>query len=142
MTKETKRLLKLATHLERGELGQDKWNFAKLHNVGKCGTMGCAMGELPHVFPSKWKYFDDGDGMDKGAKCMAPVLRGGKNCTNADVIAFFGFNDYATLQHLFFPSRFMTVQDPAQYGGRVLGFRASRQQVAAQIRAFVAKCRS
>jgi hypothetical protein len=61
-----KRLLKLIIHLERGKLGHPVFDFS-CWNAGKkvngCRTNGCAVGELPVLFPRLWKfrgsYFDD-----------------------------------------------------------------------------------
>lgn len=48
-----RRLLKLATHLETGKLGHRHFYFGA-YNLGavtanKCGTSGCAIGELPII---------------------------------------------------------------------------------------------
>lgn len=58
------RLEKLATHLESGKLGHAKFDFSAINETrdhaippcGKCGYAGCALGELPIVFPRLWKF--------------------------------------------------------------------------------------
>jgi len=61
--KGAERLLKLVEHLESGKLGQDEFDFTTYHGLKIdpetetiCGTRGCAIGELPHVFPQDWVY--------------------------------------------------------------------------------------
>jgi len=52
------RLLDLALHLERGVLGHEKFCFTTYNGntEGRCGTMGCAIGELPIIFPLEWGW--------------------------------------------------------------------------------------
>ena len=56
------RLLKLAEHLETGKLGHKKFNFRHFSQGDRqekrnmCGTSGCAIGECPVVWPTKWAY--------------------------------------------------------------------------------------
>ncbi len=57
------RLLKLANHLLNGKLGHKTFNFAIYNSNGdgsipinKCGTVGCAIGECPIVFPRSWTF--------------------------------------------------------------------------------------
>lgn len=66
-----KRLLKIAKHLRSGKLAHKKFNFATynttywgetpnpLYSKRGCGTSGCAIGELPAIWPNsfKWKEF-------------------------------------------------------------------------------------
>lgn len=52
------RLLKLAGHLLSGKLGHEVFDFS-LYNDRKgpiCGTRGCAIGELPVIFPVEWIF--------------------------------------------------------------------------------------
>lgn len=63
------RLLALAEHLESGELGHkhftlDVWNSLygnrQICLDHSCGTYGCAVGELPILFPEDWKFSYNG----------------------------------------------------------------------------------
>lgn len=55
------RLLKLAKHLESGNLGHKIFTMS-VFNVGDrdpgtgCGTAGCAIGECPIAFPGEWEF--------------------------------------------------------------------------------------
>jgi len=61
-------LLKLADHLESGKLGHPTFDFTTFNStlrydmsprkpvVPGCGTNGCAIGELPVLFPKLWKF--------------------------------------------------------------------------------------
>lgn len=57
------RLLKLAEHLEVGELGHEVFDFTV---YGGCGFAGCALGECPTVFPDDWAF-----------RGLTPMLRDG-----------------------------------------------------------------
>jgi hypothetical protein len=67
------RLLKLAQHLETGDLGHNHFYFGDYNQNGTvtnpCGTQGCAIGECPIVFPDDWEFLED-DGE------FLPVLEG------------------------------------------------------------------
>ncbi len=137
------RLLKLAKHLEKGKLGHKKFDFQVINQPRgnnnlipsstcgvkpySCGYAGCAMGECPVAFPRQWLF-------DAAAR---PRLRVGSDQeagvpTFADACAFFGL-DTAAGVHLFEPN----AQYTEMFGGRRLGPRATKRQVAANIRAFV-----
>lgn len=62
-----RRLLKLADHLEHGKLGHEKfdfryWNWSENWMVGnalpksECGTLGCAIGEMPILWPKRFMF--------------------------------------------------------------------------------------
>jgi hypothetical protein len=134
-----RRLEKLATHLEKGKLEHKKFNFAVINadrrgrelEVNGCGYAGCALGEMPAAFPSafQWHY-----GFPKSRQ------RNGKGVgAFDDVMEFFGII-YEEAEHLFQPSYSdsWTYQKPKLYGGKILGSKATREQVAANIRAFIA----
>lgn len=63
------RLQKLAEHLESGKLAHKKFDI-KYYNVGdetgpfplkgQCGTVGCALGECPAVWPELWRWTTNG----------------------------------------------------------------------------------
>ena len=59
------RLLKLANHLLKGKLGHDVFNFtcynanidsSPLAKRRECGSCGCAIGEMPIVWPKFWGF--------------------------------------------------------------------------------------
>ena len=132
------RLLKLAAHLERGELGHAEFNFA-VFNGGKynrngCGTMGCAIGECPFVWPQEWKF-------DKNFRNFLPVLRSYKGTpkayllvesTSYSALKFFGIT-YVEFEELFVPGVKITWRSPPSS----LGINATKEEVAANIREFV-----
>ncbi len=124
------RLLKLAEHLESGVLGHKEFDFDQfntgLRGEKGCGTVGCALGECPIVFPKSWKF--------GGYTKMLPGLKRGKLYTYEAAEKFFGVSGAAS-QHLFCPS----AQNTQEFGGNDLDRNATRHQVAANIRAFVAK---
>ena len=134
------RLNKLATHLERGKLGHKKFDFSVYHQPNApslgprkptrreyCGTAGCAIGECPIAFPDDWYFNGRGD----------PVLRyHSTEYICDDTSRFFGLNELQR-RHLFVPN----LQVPQVFGGKILRDRASRKDVAKNIRAFVRKMR-
>lgn len=140
-----RRLLKLAEHLERGELEHRKfyfgnWNvdekLSPLHTNG-CGFAGCAVGECPQAFPQQWRWKDGQPTLRTIEHTIDPPIESAQE--------FFGL-DEDEMNHLFIPSfayvsggsRFsVRNQRPWRYGGRVLGNRATKEQVAANIRAFI-----
>jgi hypothetical protein len=134
------RLLKLAEHLETTKYAK----FSKVHDTGGhgfdfgtvydqvgCGTMACAMGELPACFPKSYKLLERGaeDGWTF-YEIEAKFKHEGKN----DLHVFFGIDEDA-IDHLFFPGG----QRTHVYGGRELDQKATPRAVAKNIRAFVAK---
>ncbi len=122
------RLLKLADHLEYGQLGHKVFDFDSynLDEHGKpcqarsCGYAGCAIGECPVVFPEEWSFNDYG----------YPRLNG-HGASSAEI--FFGISEDA-FDHLFIP----TGQSTERFGGVFLNRAATKEQVAANIRSFVA----
>lgn len=134
------RLLKLATHLEKGKLGHRKFNFGLYNDKEfKCGTSGCAIGECPIAFPKDWEFRND------QIVCLVNQRQSefsdGYDMNNAAAKKFFGITE-AEYCHLFLPTpTYASTSDIQQnvrkYGGSVLGVRAKKEQVAANIRAFV-----
>lgn len=157
-----KRLLKLATHLEKGKLIHKEFSFAdfntSIDEVKKrawdkycklpleeqyktaypdsyiidvkpysCGTAGCALGEMPVVDKKNWNFNKD----------AMPHLKGTRQEPFESAIKYFGLPDGAA-NHLFSPDS----QDKKEFGGRILGNKAKPKQVAANIRAFIAKMES
>lgn len=57
-------LLALARHLEFGNLAHKQFDFSCINSGPKdirgCGTTGCAVGELPELWPGDWAWEVDG----------------------------------------------------------------------------------
>jgi hypothetical protein len=129
------RLLKLAEHLEKGKLGHKIFAFQVFNYspVGEfdgkgCGTMGCAIGECPFVFPKYWKFVDSGVRNER-----VPILKTAKsNAPFYSVEEFFGING-REYDHLFAP----LMQQPTLFSGKELGYEAAPEEVASNIREFV-----
>ncbi len=128
-----RRLLKLAEHLETGKLGHKIFDFDHI-NYGKrdergCGTNGCAIGELPIVFPRSFKFHTyenihwDGD--------LTYIPNSGLSAFPA-AEDFFGISSDET-EKLFCP-----YGNDGEEWGKLLDNGATRKQVAKNIRAFVA----
>lgn len=134
------RLLKLADHLEKGKLFHDMFNFglystahetnpiipAAVGGVTTCGTMGCALGECPTVFPDDWVLVRGYPNL------ISEVLEGYAAAPRSSAAQFFDI-DQEEVDHLFYP----TMQQCGKYGGKKLCMYASKEEVAANIRAFV-----
>jgi len=121
------RLEMLAEHLEKGQLGHERFDFRFYNNdYSKCGTSGCAMGECPVLWPDQWEWYHDSVVLSE-QKGIGPEMSG---------MRWFSItlNEYA---HLFIPLS----QDPAMFGGELLERDATRYEVAANIRAFIEKMR-
>jgi len=125
------RLLKLANHLEKGKLGHKEFNIRYVNFSGNgiydsngCGTCGCAIGELPFVFPRRFRFWKGSD-----SSVVEDRIKG---TLNSD--GFFGLNQDEA-EHLFWPQS----QDTKRYGGRVLTDDATKTQVAKNILAFIKK---
>lgn len=140
------RLLKLAAHLETGKLGHKIFNFDIINDIWepKCGTQGCALGELPIVFPDRWKF------SSRGSVLMsAPSDVESDICTffslsgvESDICTFFWLSDEEYML-LFTPceqykKRPEWLPDPYMPWYKVTGSKAKKEEVAANIRRFVA----
>ena len=134
------RLLKLADHLEKGKLFHDMFNFglystahetnpiipAAVGGGTTCGTMGCALGECPTVFPDEWVLI-------RGyPNIVAEVVEGYAGAPRNSAAKFFDIDPRA-VDHLFYPDH----QNIIRYGGKDLNSTATKEEVAANIRAFV-----
>ena len=126
---QTQRLQKLHDHLVKGQLNHTVFDFAKFHSHTGCGTAGCALGEAPYLFPDDWQFVQQ-YGMTR------PVLKGlppsNFRASHRAAMQFFGISSKAA-DHLFFPR----LQTPKLYGGVVLTGRASKEEVARNIRLFI-----
>jgi hypothetical protein len=124
------RLLKLAEHLEHGQLEHvmfyfGSWNAnqsLKSLSTNGCGYAGCAIGECPIAFPDSWKWLHG-----------KPTLKENEDSLpERDAATFFGLN-HIEFGHLFIPDD----QSPERYGGIELSNSATKEQVASNIRIFV-----
>lgn len=124
---QARRLEKLATHLESGKLGHKKFDFSTYNNSGtnKCGTAGCAIGELPILAPRDWKF--DSMGFPKLRDSVSFII------TN-DVMDYFGLDEQEA-HRLFYPIE--EVNKELSPEGSVLPPSATRKQVARGIRKFL-----
>lgn len=84
-----RRLRKLANHL-RTKRGHDKFDFDIIVKQTKCGTAGCAVGELPFCFPREFTFLTDGLGN------LSQVIRRGEPADELwrDVANFFGLSQH------------------------------------------------
>lgn len=138
------RLEKLATHLETGKLGHKKFAFDKLHHTfeeydqkpvdGFCGSVGCAMGELPIVFPRQFKY-------EANADDESVVARRGEYISELDfekaVMSFFKITK-SELEGLFYPADWFCHEHVhAPWNKTPITARATKKQVARGIRRFI-----
>ena len=74
------RLLKLAEHLETGNLGHKEfklntYSFGKRNDLNACGTRGCALGECVLLWPDEWKFYQPN--MARGTGSYYPTLEQG-----------------------------------------------------------------
>lgn len=144
------RLKKLADHLRNGELGHVKFNFRYVHingdtitkaqkKAGKCGSVGCAIGEMPRVFPS-WKYkMIHGKYSEKPVStvCFKNRIVGDDGFEDMEPIEdFFGLTT-VEVEHLFSPGMQMTSWLHPNRAGRELRVRATRKTVATNIDWFI-----
>ena len=113
------RLLKLAQHLKT-KRGHARFNFNVVWEPFKCGTAGCAVGELPFCFPRYFKY-------DAEMYCS-----GGSLSLWIAVEKFFGLENFEA-NHLFIPRE----QKPRSFGGCDLSIDATAEQVAQNIIEFI-----
>jgi hypothetical protein len=128
-----RRLRKLAKHLTKNR-GLDLFDFDVVYQERSCGTVGCAMGELPYCFPRDFHRCRIGAG-------DTPVVRlrstSEEDCLNTGVgkeaLKFFGLEKFACW-HLFYPE----MQRPDIYDGKMLSSKARPASVAKNILAFCA----
>ena len=126
------RLKKLADHLIKGELGHDKFDFYTYNELfngeykrNGCGTIGCAIGECPIIFPKDWcfsKIIKDPKLRRVNHSCQIEQDSG---------MMFFGL----TLEqycHLFVPYHQSNV-----FGGKQLGRKATAKAVGNNILVFI-----
>lgn len=146
------RLLQLADHLENGKLGHKHFNFSTYNDFfsdqadvedqdlsyheymakhNRCGTAGCAIGEMPFLDPENWGFSDGG--FIPSLKCLLDT-RDFEQMDTAKFsgMAYFGISMYEYV-HLFVPNS----QSPSIYGGKHLAGKVKKEDVAAGIRAYL-----
>lgn len=125
------RLHKLTEHLRNGKLGHKRFDFAIYNGLeygrnepfskNGCGTVGCALGECPVIFKD-WKF--------KG-ELKRPLYKDFSSIyTSAET--FFNLTD-GEYAHLFIPR----CQQIYKFSGKKLNNNATKEQVAANIEAFI-----
>ncbi len=125
------RLIQMAEHLESGKLGHEVFDFSTVNDIflPKCGTAGCAIGELPIIWPNNWKWSISGSisFIDKHYDDL-------DECVDECVGEWFDLDEFM-VYHLFYPEN----QKVRVFGGVELTESATRYDVAANIRAFITK---
>jgi hypothetical protein len=95
-----------------------------------CGTVCCAIGWLPEIFPRNFKWRESyAPGV---VLTVRPIKDSGDLYTESSVHAFLGI-DFANLQHLFYAG--------CQFGRKRLTLDTTPQQLAAHIRKFIGGAR-
>jgi len=135
---DTARLLKLADHLESGKLGHQVFDFGVVNAMlykkyprqvpHGCGTHGCAIGELPILFPRSWGWIDGDPVLEKKPVHYTRNLR---ISLNQRVAGFFGIAEEAA-ELLFVAHRFCAV-----WNKKPLSRNSGRKVVADSLRRFV-----
>ena len=122
------RLIQMGNHLLHGDLGHERFDF-RCYNRGytkeqTCGTNGCAVGELPVLFPESWEFVSQ----------YVRIKDSDNKFVWEDVEDWYGIK-HEEAYHLFMSS----VQLTALYGGELLDEDATKEQVANNIFAFLKK---
>lgn len=124
------RLLKLADHLENGELAHKVFDYSTYNStpgeyldINVCGTAGCAIGELPAVWPGVFVWYG------------STILKIGNHysSTGGSARSWFDLNNHE-YEFLFIPSELQSMESMAI---NPLGKTATKEQVAQHIRRFV-----
>lgn len=132
------RLLKLAEFLDK--LPKEKFDFSSVisKNEGKCGTICCAVGWLPTVFPRSWMWdFVAGDETHINVFRKVPNGEDTKSSHHwhcdfwVDVSKFFGMTE-KEVEQLFFPE-----MDRPWDPDFMLGEEATANEVADSIRDYI-----
>lgn len=137
------KLLKIANHLSYGKLEHDVFSFINYNTSpdgefkdNNCGTHGCAIGELPRIFPKDFAFV-------RGEFMNIPVLLGSQDATEYDKVI--SINKYLDLNEneyniLFIPYSYKEIEDfNYKYNADLieLGPHATRYEVASNIRKFI-----
>lgn len=123
-----KRLLKIVDHLLHGQIGHEVFDFSRLnyhkkkevHCINCCGTNGCAMGELPFIFPDEWEF--------RNAKVL---LKKGSSLTGMEDIEKFFKISKEEIIGLFYPDRYRI------WSETILPKTATKEEVAQGILDFI-----
>lgn len=143
------RLQKVVTHLKGDKIGHAKFDFSKFHQeptflnkiFGHCGSNGCAIGELPLIFPQSWEFCPitsnfDGTLIGKGIRRKGtPSMVTGKVRTSVE--EFFGLNQAEAI-HLFWPENQTRSWLPPSRDGEALHKDASKAEVVENMEYFIA----
>ena len=118
------RLRELANHLIAGQLHHNKFNFGILSmKYETCGSVGCAMGELPQIFPDDFEYDFECKATDT---IVSKVMHKKSEITDVGVAKFFQISDKA-FYHLFYP------KSQKKQWGKTLDYDATKEEVAENI---------
>lgn len=137
---EVTKLRQLAAHVRAGKLGHETFDFARTNDwltppaicaKGSCGTHGCAMGELPILFPDAWGFRDPNSGVVNQDAGRPYLLSEPDDTMGQGIEKFFGIDD-TMVDHLFYPCGQSNAYGPTA----VLHGEATREQVADHIEAF------
>jgi len=128
----TGRLRKLSKHLRGANRAHDRFvmgTYAQGRFIegNYCGSAGCAIGELPELWPKDWKW--TGTCVVFGNQKDSAIV--------ADVANFFSITTVQA-QHLFFAYS----QNLTRFGGRTLSPIATAIDIADNIDAFIKKVAS
>lgn len=119
------RLQKLEDHLREGKLFHKEFDITLWNDTtsAMCGTSGCAIGELPELFPDKWGWRHDGMPFLKSSRFNTVGINGSK---------FFNLEP-DEFDHLFVSHS----QDVNSFGGEMLRRNATPLDVANNIHEFL-----
>lgn len=115
------RLLKLADHLDRGQLFHDQFNYWVVSIQNSCGSNGCAMGECPVIWPEHFDYYWTNNSFTEAY----PQLRKTGDIGSTAMEQFFSISE-TEAKYLFFGKGWSCSSNP------------TKEEVAAHIRSFVA----
>lgn len=124
----TERLIRLAEHLEHGNLGHDKFNFSCFNYIEDleadqtgCGYCGCAIGELPILYPNEWAFY--------GNRVFLKISKTGGSSL-LDAVEWFAI-PYSHIRMLFIS------HVEREFNPKMLSWDASREEVAKGIREYI-----
>jgi hypothetical protein len=122
MKPRTDLLRELALHLVSNKRGHKKFDFSTINNdINICGSAGCALGELPILYPNDWIFKNE----------VVYLIKDSNYSSFSDASKF--FNIYESLSmHLFCPM----CQDTELYGGQYLNRHGTAKEVSDNILAY------
>ena len=132
----TERLRKVEAHLRSGKLGHRVFDFARfnagfseIYDEKGCGSHGCALGELPFIFPEEWAFSKTGLRDPYWFNNMAVFRK-----SSLDQAALFFDLTFAEICQLFVPFEPSTEE---RFGIYPLPYKASPKEVADNIDLFI-----